>query len=134
MSLEGGCQCKQVRYAVEGDPEHSAFCHCSDCRASSGAPVMVWSAFPAGRFSVLAGEAKTYGSNGSAIRHFCANCGTGLWYTNEAALPGLVDIQTATLDAPEALPPGAHIQAAEELTWMKSAHDLPHFDRYPGAE
>lgn len=133
MPLEGGCQCKQVRYSVEGDPEHSAFCHCSDCRASSGAPVTVWAAFPAQRFRVSAGEAKVYSSNGQAMRHFCANCGTGLWYVNEEVLPGLVDIQTATLDDPGALPPQVHIQAAEELGWMKTAHDLPHFARYPGA-
>lgn len=133
MPLEGGCQCKQVRYSVEGKPEHSAFCHCTDCRASSGAPVMVWSAFPAERFNVIAGEAKIYSSNGVSMRHFCPTCGTGLWYTNEAALPDLVDIQTVTLDNPEALPPDAHIQAAEELGWMKTAHDLPHFERYPGA-
>jgi hypothetical protein len=132
MPHEGGCQCKQVRYAVDGEPEHSAFCHCSDCRASSGAPVTVWSAFPSERFRVLAGEAKSYSSNGSAVRHFCANCGTGMWYVNEEVLPGLVDIQTATLDDPEALPPQVHIQAAEEVSWMKFAHDLPHFDRYPG--
>jgi len=133
MSLEGGCQCGAVRYRVEGEAERSAFCHCCDCRKSSGAPVTVWSAFPAARFSVVSGEAKTYTSNGTAMRHFCNGCGTGLWYVNEEVLPGLVDIQTATLDDPEALPPGVHIQAAEELSWMKSAHDLPHFERYPGA-
>lgn len=133
MSLEGGCQCGAVRYRVEGEAEHSAFCHCSDCRKSSGAPVTVWSAYPAERFSVTAGEAKTYSSNGTAMRHFCAGCGTGLWYVNEDVLPGLVDIQTATLDDPEALPPQAHIQAAEQLSWMKGTDALPHFDRYPGA-
>jgi len=133
MSLEGGCQCGAVRYRVEGEAEHSAFCHCTDCRKSSGAPVIVWSAFPAARFGVIAGEARTYSSNGQAIRHFCATCGTGLWYVNEDVLPGLVDIQTATLDTPEALPPQVHIQAAEQLAWMKGADALPHFDRYPGA-
>lgn len=132
MSLEGGCQCGQVRYSVEGKPEHAALCHCGDCRASSGAPVMAWAAFQSADFSILAGEPRVYESSASAVRYFCADCGTGLWYINEDVLPGLVDIQIATLDDPEALPPGAHIQAAEELTWMKSSKDLPHFDRYPG--
>jgi hypothetical protein len=133
MSLEGGCQCGAVRYRVEGEAEHSAFCHCTDCRKSSGAPVTVGSAFPAARFSVTSGEARIYSSNGTAMRHFCAGCGTGLWYVNEQVLPGLVDIQTATLDDPEALPAQVHIQMAEALSWMKTAHELPHFDRYPGA-
>jgi len=132
MSLEGGCQCGAVRYRVEGEPEHSAFCHCVDCRRSSGAPVTVWSAFPSARFRVVAGEARTYSSNGTAVRHFCGACGTGLWYVNEEVLPGLVDIQTATLDDPEALPPQAHIQVAERLTWMKAPETLPQFERYPG--
>lgn len=133
MSLEGGCQCGSVRYKVEGEPAHAALCHCGDCRASSGAPVVAWAAFASDHFSVLAGEARAYNSSGSAFRHFCPECGTGLWYVNEEVLPGLVDIQIATLDDPEALPPGAHIQAAEELSWMKGAADLPHFERYPGA-
>ena len=133
MSLDGGCQCGAVRYRVDGEAEHSAFCHCADCRKSSGAPVTVWSAYPAARFSVIAGEARTYSSNGTAMRHFCAGCGTCMWYVNEQTLPGLVDIQTATLDDPEWLPPQVHIQAAEQLSWMRDADALPHFDRYPGA-
>jgi hypothetical protein len=133
MSLEGGCHCGRVRYSVEGDPRHSSFCHCSDCRHSAGAPVVAWSAFPVEHFAVTTGEAKAYNSSGTAFRHFCADCGTGLWYVNETVLPGLVDIQTATLDEPEALPPVIHVQAAEKLSWMKAIDDLPHFDRYPGA-
>lgn len=131
MTLEGGCHCGAVRYRVEGEAQHSAFCHCSDCRKSSGAPATVWSAFPADRFTVIAGEAKVYNGAGEAYRHFCGTCGTGLWYVNEPYLPGVVDIQTATLDNPEALPPQIHIQAAEKLSWMAAADDLPHFDRYP---
>jgi hypothetical protein len=51
---------------------------------------------------------------------------------NEAVLPGLVDIQTATLDDPDALPPQLHVQAAERLRWISTMESLPAFDRYPG--
>ena len=38
-----------------------------------------------------------------------ANCGTGLFYANANVLPGIVDIQSATYDDPEAVPAhGAH--------------------------
>mgnify|MGYP003412895302 FL=1 len=133
MALEGGCQCGAVRYRVEGEAQHTAFCHCRDCRRSSGAPAVAWSAFSADQFTVTAGEAKVYNGVGAAKRHFCPHCGTGLWYLNEQYLPGIVDIQTATLDDPEALPAGAHIQTAEEISWMRSAHELPRFERFPGA-
>jgi hypothetical protein len=64
---------------------------------------------------------------------FCPVCGTGIAYRNETNLPGLIDVQGATLDDPERLPPQVHVQVAERLTWMASAHELPAFDRYPSA-
>ena len=59
---------------------------------------------------------------------------TGLFYTNDAMLPGLVDVQSATLDEPDELPAQAHIQTAERLGWMAEAHRLPEFERYPPQE
>ena len=64
-------------------------------------------------------------------RHFCADCGTGLFYKNAVVLPGIVDIQSSTYDDPSALPARAHIQVAERISWMEKAHELPAFDRYP---
>jgi hypothetical protein len=132
MSLSGGCHCGAVRYEVEGDPIHVALCHCSDCRKSSGAPMVAWAAFTEENFRVTQGEAVTHNSSGASMRSFCARCGSGLWFRNGEVLPGLVDIQSATLDNPEALPPGAHIQTAERISWMATAHSLPAFERFPG--
>ena len=39
---EGGCQCGAIRYEATGDPAYSALCHCKDCRASAGAPMVAW--------------------------------------------------------------------------------------------
>ena len=55
----------------------------------------------------------------------------GRFYVNEQVLPGLIDIQIATLDDPEALPPQIQVQAAERLGWMNGVDDLPAFERYP---
>jgi hypothetical protein len=33
-------------------------------------------------------------------RHFCPDCGTGLFYTNSEILPGIIDTQSATYDDP----------------------------------
>ncbi|EIZ80912.1 hypothetical protein WSK_0304 [Novosphingobium sp. Rr 2-17] len=132
MKLEGGCHCGAVRYVVTGEPAHVAFCHCTDCRKSAGAPVMAWAAFAAADFALTTGAPSVYSSNGDAIRHFCPTCGSGLYYTNAAVLPGLVDIQIATLDNPDALTPQAHIQTAERIGWMTDAESLPQFERYPG--
>lgn len=139
---EGGCHCGKVRFAVDtGDPNgtgndsatspRTALCHCTDCQRCAGAPMVGWTAVASAMFKVLQGAPAVYASSEHAARHFCAHCGTGLFYINEVVLPGLVDIQTATFDDPDAFPAMAHIQAAEQLGWMKTAHALPSFDRYP---
>ncbi len=132
MKLEGGCQCGAVRYNVQGEPQHVALCHCSDCRKSAGAPVVAWAAFATPDFALTSGTPTAYNSSGAAFRHFCPTCGSGVYYVNEEVLPGLVDIQVATLDDPDALKPQAQIQVAERVGWMESASDLPEFARYPG--
>ncbi len=131
MTMTGGCRCGAVRYAAEGEALHHALCHCRDCQRSAGAPMVGWAMFSAERVSVT-GEVVTHASSEHARRQFCGVCGTGLFYINEAMLPGMIDIQSATLDDPQALPPGGHIQVAERIGWMADAHALPMFDRYPG--
>ena len=132
MTHQGGCHCGAVRYEVNGEPQHVALCHCNDCRKSSGAPMVAWAAFTEDQFKLVEGEPVTFNSSGSAMRSFCPKCGSGLYYRNAEFLPGIVDIQSATLDDPEALPPGAHIQTAERLGWMETAHSLPAFERFSG--
>jgi hypothetical protein len=132
MGESGGCHCGAIRYEVTGDPQHFALCHCSDCRKSAGAPMVGWAAFGEGDVTITQGQPSVYNSSGTALRSFCATCGTGLFYRNAAFLPGIIDVQAATFDNDAAFAPGAHIQTAERLSWMASAHDLPAFDRYPG--
>lgn len=129
----GHCHCGAVSYEVTGEMMHHALCHCEDCRRSAGAPLVGWIAFSADALSVD-GTPKVYESSEHGRRHFCADCGTGLFYYNEAFLPGIVDIQSATLDDPDVLPAQAHIQTAERIGWMEGAHNLPAFDRYPPQE
>lgn len=129
--LTGGCYCGKVRYELAGETAHVAICHCSDCRRNAGAPMVGWAAVPRGQLSVT-GEVATFQSSPLATRQFCPGCGTGLFYVNETVLPGLVDVQTGTLDDPEALPPQAQIQMAERVDWVEGLNALPSFERYPG--
>jgi len=127
----GGCHCGAIRYDVDGEPVHSALCHCSDCRKSAGAPMVGWTLFREDQVKIE-GQVVRYRSSEQGVRHFCAVCGTGLFYSNATIFPDMIDIQTATLDDPSLFPPSAHIQCAEAATWMDSVHELPKFERFPG--
>ena len=131
MSYSGHCMCGAIRYELVGEPNVVAACHCRDCQRSAGAPMVTWAMFPETALTVTRGQPKTINSSGTAMRSFCSDCGTGLFYRNAAILPGIVDIQSATLDDPEALPPAVQIQTAERLRWMTQLHALPEFERFP---
>jgi hypothetical protein len=87
--------------------------------------------YPLDAVKVTRGAPRIYHSSEHGRRHFCPDCGTGLFYINDQMLPGIIDIQSATYDHPEAVPARAHIQVAERISWMERAHELPAFDRFP---
>jgi hypothetical protein len=131
--LTGGCHCGAVRYEAAETPKRHSICHCTDCRRSAGAPMVAWAVYEASDVRVTKGKPKVRASSEHGRRHFCPECGGGVFYSSEKFLPGLIDIQSATLDDPDRLPaPTAHVQVAERIGWMADAHTLQAFDRYPG--
>ena len=127
----GRCHCGEVVYSFQGGARHSSVCHCEDCRRCAGSPGVPWMAVAADDFAIEHGEPAMYRSSADAQRYFCGKCGTGLYYVNENMLPGLVDIQTVTLDDPEPFAPQIHVQVADMLSWEDKLAELPRFERFP---
>ncbi len=128
---EGGCRCRDVRYAIEGEPLYVTICHCDDCRRSSGAPYVAWAGVKRDSFAVIRGKAKHWTMDGKSIRYFCAQCGTGLYHLNEERQPDLIDVQVATLDEPDQWAPRLQMQVAEKLKWIDEAVTSTVYQRYP---
>ena len=83
----GQCHCGAVSYEMPAETRHRALCHCGDCRRHAGAPAVAWGLVGREQLKVE-GETKAYASSEHGQRHFCPECGTGLFYTNEAVFPG----------------------------------------------
>ena len=98
MATTGGCHCGAIRYEAEGQALTHALCHCTDCRRHAGAPMVGWTMYRLDAVKVTKGTPKVYASSEHGRRHFCPNCGTGLFFTNEKVLPGIIDVQSATYD------------------------------------
>lgn len=128
----GGCHCRAIRYSLEGEPKHSSVCHCESCRRTTGGLATAWVGYPGEALTVEQGEPKRYRSSSGVERRFCGTCGTSLFYTNEPAMPGIVDVLTVTLDNPGDFPPALHVQMADALPWEATLEGLPKFDRFPG--
>src|SRR5579863_2847914 len=130
--LRGQCHCGAIAFEIHEVPAVSTICNCRDCRRQSGAPITAWAMTPRGALHVR-GEPKVYSSSDRGRRSFCANCGTGLFFTN-AILDqmGFVQVRVAALDEPDAIEPKMQVQTAERIGWMETAHTLPAFERFPG--
>lgn len=131
MSYIGGCFCGAIHYELSGSPNSVSICHCIDCQRSAGAPMVVWAEFPESEVRVTKGTPKTINSSGAAMRTFCAECGSGLFYRNAEILPGVVEVQASTLEDPSALPPTCQIQTAEQQPWVPHLAALKAYERFP---
>lgn len=128
---EGGCLCGAVRYRAQGQPLGVEYCHCSMCRRASGAPVVVWAAFPSVAVTFTRGEPARYGSSERGRRGFCSHCGSTLTFQWSDRVEE-IDLSVGTLDDPGRLAPRWHIYTADRVPWLHIADDLPrHPQRRP---
>jgi hypothetical protein len=130
MKLEGGCLCGGVRYAIdalEGDVVD--YCHCSQCRKASGAPVSAWIQVAPQRFEVTRGEARSYPSSARGTRWFCGDCGGALYMTDPQARS--VGVTLGSLDEPGRLKPTVHGWISARVPWLEITDDLPRHDADP---
>lgn len=127
-TIEGGCHCGAIRYALSAKPENSMICHCRTCRAVSGGVAVAWVSVPADAFAVTRGHPKQYVSSGNVLRQFCGRCGTQLTYARTDEPEG-IDITTVSLDKPDAFPPGHHSWLSHDLKWLKFGDELPTYPK-----
>ena len=128
----GGCMCGETRFEAKGEPIDIAYCHCSDCRGYTGAPVVTWIAFDAQNVQFLKGERKKFESSPGIHWGFCPSCGTSLtWEGNSVTYSGnpIVEVHASTLDDPNEHIPTKHWFDSERLPWFDIADNLPRFHR-----
>ena len=126
--LRGGCHCGAVRFEVRAVFD-ARYCHCSDCRRRTGAPVAAQLCAFAADFAVTSGVTEAR-SQAKGVQHHCGSCLTPVWFAFSASVGDLVSIGIGLLDDPEACRPRFHQHDAERLSWLALADDLP---RYPDA-
>ncbi len=128
MSCEGGCLCGTIRYRLTGEPgkEGAGYCHCRRCQRSTGAPVGAWVTFPKSALAILAGVPKTFASSAKAVRQFCPNCGTQLFFAFTEG-PEDIDVSLASLDDPAVFPPTYHIWTGSQIPWFTITDNLPRY-------
>lgn len=122
MALSGGCLCDAIRYEIDRVFD-VVYCHCTRCRRTTGAPVLVCANVERDAFRLTRGAPRAFRSSDEGDRCFCATCGSALYF---AARDGrYVSVHVGTLDDPEQAPPRIHQCIETQLGWLALADDLP---------
>ena len=132
--LEGGCDCRFVRYRMTTAPLFVHCCHCRWCQRESGASFALNAMIETGRVEVLAGEPElvhTLSASGYGQKIArCPQCRIAVWSHYAGAGPLLRFVRVGTLDEPDHLPPDIHIFTASKQPWVvipPGAHAVPEY-------
>lgn len=130
--IEGGCNCGDVRYRIEGDPLAVAVCHCTQRRRQSGSAYSV-NLVVAASAMTLDGPLSAYDdpetSSGAPVRReFCGRCGSPI-RSIPAAPPNIVVVKAGTADVPEGLVPTIHLWTRSKLPWVEIPAGMVTFER-----
>ena len=120
--LEGGCDCRQLRYRLESAPLFVHCCHCRWCQRESGAAFALNAMIEADRVTNL-GVAPEFVDTPSASGlgqqiARCPTCRIAVWSHYAGAGPLLSFVRVGTLDLPDRMPPDIHIFTASKQPWV----------------
>ena len=92
--MTGSCLCGKVQYRVTGPLRPVCYCHCDQCRKSSGHFVATTQCIKTD--IVIEGDVKWYESSSTARRGFCSTCGSQLFW--ELSAGSYLSIHAGSLD------------------------------------
>ena len=128
--LRGRCACKAVAYEVSDDFVEAYNCHCSNCRASTGAAFKPWGEIDPGTFRVTKG-AESMIVQGDLDGHHARRCGKCFSMLYWTGYQGRIRIPYGTLIDEPALKPTAHIYVGSKASWHEILDGLPRHDGSP---
>ena len=120
--LEGGCDCRAVRYRMTTAPLFVHGCHCRWCQRESGASFALNAMIESDRVVSLGVEPElvdTPSASGAGQRIArCPRCRLALWSHYAGSGPVVAFVRVGTLDDPDRLPPDIHIFTASKQPWV----------------
>ena len=106
-TTSGRCECGAVRFTVKGPLRRVVYCHCGQCRRTSGHYVAATACQPE-HLEIQNDEGlRWYRSSDFAQRGFCGVCGASVFWRPDHG--NYMAIMAGTLDSPTGLTARMHI-------------------------
>jgi hypothetical protein len=132
--LDGGCDCRHVRYRMETAPLFVHCCHCRWCQRESGASFALNAMIESDRITLLNGapeivDTPSESGLGQRIAR-CPHCRLAVWSHYPGAGPVVAFVRVGTLDQPDLVPPDIHIFTASKQPWLLLPPGTPAVPEY----
>ena len=128
MSVKGSCECQGVVFELIGELRDVVFCHCSQCRKTSG---HYWAATQVSKGNlnlIKATSLSWYDSSDKARRGFCSVCGSSMFYESKGI--DKISVSAGSLEIPTSLDRMRHIYVASKGDYYDISDELPQFEEY----
>ena len=126
QTTNGHCLCGAVSYTVSGELRPIMYCHCEQCRRTSGHFVAA-TACKTSQLKVSGeDDIKWYRSSPDAERGFCRHCGSNLFWRPERG--DYWSIWAGSLNRPTGLKPSRHIYVHMASDYYNIDDGLPQFE------
>lgn len=133
-NLSGKCLCGNIAYNADTDIKLMANCHCTDCRAATGAAYGTLVFVEEDALQVT-GAPKVFhhkSDSGSDMeKHFCPDCGSQLFGKNSNR-PNMVSIRAGSLDQTDLVKPAVNVYLSSKIESTPVDPELKGFDKMPG--
>lgn len=124
---QGGCMCGRTEFTIFAESNFASYCHCHDCRASTGGALAPFVGFPTSSIVWQGEPLGSYKSSKTVARSFCPECGTPICYQDEK-LPENTYFYVGVMDHPEQFPMQSHSHIGSKLDWVEINDNLPKID------
>ena len=132
--IDGGCDCRTVRFRMETAPLIVHCCHCRWCQRESGASFALNAMIEADRVVNLGSDLElvqtpSESGRGQVIAR-CPKCKVAVWSHYSGAGPVIRFVRVGSLDNPDLLPPDIHIFTKSKQPWVTIPKDTPSVSEY----
>jgi hypothetical protein len=128
-SLLGGCECGAVEYRVRDEFVYAANCHCSRCRAATGAAFKPFAGIEREKLELTRGEdALLTVGEPEANDTRCRVCGSLLYSVVRSGQ--YVHVAMGSLRDVPSIRPEGHIFVGSKAGWFEITDQLPQFEEY----
>jgi hypothetical protein len=125
--LDGGCDCRRVRYRMRTRPLFVHGCHCRWCQRETGSALAINAMIETDRVQVLAEppvlvDTPSASGRGQLVAR-CPHCHVAVWSHYAGAGHDVAFVRVGTLDEPDLLPPDIHIFTSSKQPWLSLPPD-----------